>query len=88
MKIGRIADSTRVLAVGQGDRALPVRDGWDIDPTGIEPNQPTMRSAWLPSPFELEQLNAGGAIVLVVVGSDHPSVRIEVGRPCEPNEVG
>lgn len=41
-------------------------------------SQPTLQSAWLPTPDELALLNAGHAVLLTVFGSLHPPVAIGV----------
>ncbi len=38
-----------------------------------------MMSAWLPTPKELEQLNAGYPIILSIGGNRHPVVSLVIG---------
>ena len=79
MQIGRIENATRVLGKSQGYLALPVRDQTTTAP-GLEPIH-EMVSAWLPTPKELEALNAGAPVHLRVQGTGHPPVLVEVGEP-------
>ena len=46
--------------------ALPIRVDWD------GPNARWCESAWEPTPMELEQLNAGGQVILRVWGWQPP----------------
>ena len=76
---GRILNATRALGAPKDwDPAdgkcvgLAIRDG-------VEGGLHTMTSAWLPNADELERLNAGAPVYLVVVGAGHPPVRLEVG---------
>lgn len=39
-----------------------------------------MESLWEPTPDELAELNAGGVVVLTIVGTTHPPVALET-RP-------
>lgn len=38
----------------------------------------TLQSAWVPSPEELQKLNAGQPVILTIIGSGHPPVMLEV----------
>jgi hypothetical protein len=38
-----------------------------------------LQSTWLPSPQELALLQAGCPIILTIIGTQHPPVRVEVG---------
>jgi hypothetical protein len=40
-----------------------------------------MQSIWEPTPDELARLNAGGFVVLTVIGSGHPPVSLQVWKP-------
>jgi hypothetical protein len=39
-----------------------------------------METAWLPTPKEIEAINAGAPIILRVIGVAHPPVMVEVGE--------
>jgi hypothetical protein len=74
MQIGRIENATRVLGKSQGYLGLPVRDEY-VDQI------PCMTTAWLPTPKELEALNAGAAVHVKLLGIVHPPILVEVGEP-------
>lgn len=76
----RIAGATRVLGRSQGYIGLAVRDE-QVNCTVNGPHTPTMVTAWEPTPQELAALNAGAPVLLHVVGTAHPPVRVEVGEP-------
>jgi hypothetical protein len=60
----------------QGDCAhLAIRD------MTINGDVPSMHSLWEPTPEELECLNAGGKVRLIVVGTAHPPVAVSVDLP-------
>lgn len=42
------------------------------------PSTNTFVSSWEPTPRELERLNAGGRVLLYVMGKEHPPVLIDV----------
>lgn len=77
MLIARIVGYTRELGKSQGFRGLPIKDRMLPDGTRM------MLSAWEPTPQELEILNAGGKILLSVMGSVHPPVMLQVLTPNE-----
>jgi len=79
MQIGRIERATRVLGVSQGYAGLPVRDELVTCKVGGD-STPTMTTAWLPTPGELDALNAGAAVHVVIVGTAHPPIMVEVGQ--------
>lgn len=79
MQIGRIRGATRVLGKAQGYRGLPVRDE-PINCTVDGPDTPSMVTAWLPTPKELEALNAGAAVHVRILGTAHPPIMVEVGE--------
>lgn len=66
---------------------------WDEEKLGrcvdlhvrIKPEQRTCESAWRPSAEELAALNAGGVVVLSVVGGQ-PPVMLSVEREAAPPE--
>jgi hypothetical protein len=78
MQIGRIAAATRVRGKQQGYAALPVRDEQIQWKVGGLVN--SMLTAWLPTPRELEALNAGATVHLRIVGSQHPPINVTVGE--------
>ena len=66
-----IAGATRVLAKDQeAYRRLHIRDE---NHDGVN----VMVSAWEPSPEQLKILNAGGKVVLMVIGTVHPPVALD-----------
>jgi len=79
MQVGHIEKATRVLGKSQGYRGLPVRDE-TMNCSVSGPGTPVMVTAWLPTPKELEALNAGAAIHVRVVGRYHPPIIVEVGK--------
>lgn len=77
---GRILGATRVMGERQSEYCgLPVRDE-TVDCGEKLGQQPAMRSAWFPTPAEIEALAAGAPIYLVVLGRGHPPVWLEVGE--------
>ena len=78
MLIGRIEGCTRVLGKSQGYLGLPLKDVL-INSTVDGPETPAMETAWLPTPDEIERINAGAPVILRVLGTAHPPVMIEVG---------
>ena len=80
MLITRILGTTRVLGKSQGYLGLPVRD--ELRSTVADgPQTPVMVTAWEPTPDELARLNRGAPVYLVIVGTAHPPVVMEVGEP-------
>lgn len=60
-------------------------EGWSKDRCGdlhvkeeMENGIPVMSSAWEPTPAELAILNAGGSVVLGIIGVAHPPVKLYV----------
>ena len=85
MQIGRIPGATRTIGASQGYFSLPLKDELVDDPvTG--PKTPCMTTAWLPTPKELDALNAGAAVHVRLIGNAHPPIMVEVGEP--PSESG
>lgn len=74
MQIGMIEGMTRVIGKSQGYIGLPLKDFTYADGT------PAMESAWFPTPKELEALAAGAPVILEVLGSGHPPVKLSVGK--------
>ena len=53
----------------------------------VSTNGPAMISLWEPTPEELDRLNQGAPVSLMVMGTMHPPVAINVGMvPGEPPE--
>ena len=66
----RISNATRVLAETQDEYfALAIRDE-------VIGGVNHMTSVWEPTPQELADLNAGGAVRLTILGTGHPPVMI------------
>lgn len=79
MIIARIRGATRIIGKSQGYIGLPLRD--EIRNTTVDGEHTSvMVTAWEPTPDELERLAKGAKIHLVVVGTIHPPVMIEVGN--------
>lgn len=74
MIIARIEGATRVCGKAQGYLGLPVRD---MTLEGF----PVMVTAWTPTPAELEALNNGANVTVIIVGNAPPPMRVEVGIP-------
>lgn len=80
------------LRIPQHTRWLGAPLGWEPEKDGdcahlairdmtINGNVPSMHSLWEPTPDELERLNAGGKVRLIVVGISHPAVSLSVDLP-------
>ncbi len=54
---------------------LPIRDML------VNGNTPSMHSLWEPTAEELEWLNAGAKVRLMIVGNIHPPVMVSVDLP-------
>lgn len=79
MQIGHIKGMTRTLGKVQGYLGLPVRDETiNCSVNGL--NTPSIVTAWLPTPKELEVLNAGAAVHVRIIGTNHPPIMVEVGE--------
>jgi hypothetical protein len=79
MQIGRILGATRVLGKHQGYMGLPVRDEIISEKVNGE-STPCMVTAWLPTPKELESLNAGAPVHVRILGTVHPPILVDVGE--------
>ncbi len=78
MLIARIPNATRVIGKTQGYLGLPLRD--EVRNTTVDgPATRCMVTAWEPTPDELERLNAGASVHVVIVGTQHPPIMLEVG---------
>lgn len=83
MIISRIPGATRTIGKSQGYLGLPLRD--EVRNTTVDgPKTPVMVTAWEPTPDELDRINSGYPIHLVVVGTQHPPVMLEVKWPADP----
>ena len=83
MQVGRPTGTTRVLGKRQGYIGLAIRDETINCP--VHGLVSLMASAWLPTPRELEALNAGAAVYVRILGDLHPPIIVGVGEP--PSEV-
>lgn len=80
MHVGRIADASNVLGAPKDwDKqkqgpcgSLPVR----VEMTSAGPS---MKSAWYPTPAEIERIARGAPIYLTIIGATHPPVAMSVG---------
>ena len=80
MQIGRIPGATRTIGKSQGYLGLPLRDD-KINSTVTGEDTPCMVTAWIPTPKELDALNAGAAVHVRLIGTAHPPIMVEVGDP-------
>lgn len=78
MQIGMIEGHTRIIGKSQGYLGLPLRDVI-LESTVTGPETPAMETAWLPTPREIEAINAGAPIILTIIGEGHPPVMLSVG---------
>jgi len=70
-----LKNATRILATDQDEyNNLEIMDHIYDDGT------PAMLSLWYPTPEELEQLNAGQGIVLIIQGTTHPPISLTVNE--------
>lgn len=68
-----------MLGKSQGYLGLPVRDA--VENTTVDgPQTPVMQTAWEPTPDEMDRLSRGARVILTLVGTGHPPVRLEVGE--------
>lgn len=73
----RISNATRILAETQDEYfALAILDE-------VVDGQNHMTSVWEPTPKELADLNAGGAVRLTILGTGHPPVMLTTQPPPE-----
>jgi hypothetical protein len=79
MQIGRTKGATRVIGKSQGYMGLPLRDE-TINCTVNGENTPSMVTAWLPTPKELEALNKGAPVHVRILGTSHPPIMVGVGE--------
>lgn len=73
----RISNATRILATTQDEyNELAILDE-------VVDGIPHMTSVWEPTPRELAELNAGGAVRLIIQGTKHPPVILTTQPPPE-----
>jgi hypothetical protein len=72
MMVQMIRGCTRILGKAQGYLGLPIRDEI-VDEINM------MSSIWEPTPAELVKLVAGAPVKIIVMGSAHPPIKVEVG---------
>ena len=78
MLSAHIEGATRVIGKSQGYNGLAVRDvAVNCSVNGAD--TPAMQTAWHPAPDELAALNAGAAVVVQLLGSNHPPILVGVG---------
>lgn len=82
MHIGRIEGATRVLGKSQGYLGLPLRDEL-VNCSVNGDTTPSTVTAWLPTPEELAALNAGAAIHVRILGTNHPPIMLSVSANSE-----
>lgn len=73
-----ITGYTDKIGEKQGYKPLFVRRTPIVDPTSKAPTQ-LQETAWTPSPHELAQLNAGGSVIVKLLSTGHPPIKVEVG---------
>ena len=89
MQIGRIPGHTRIVGTRQGYLGLPLRDEVITEKVN-GPGTPSMVTAWLPMPKELEALAAGAAVYVRILGDAPPPMMVAVGdapAPAPPGEL-
>lgn len=79
MQIGRITGATRVIGKSQGYMGLPLRDE-PLNCSVTGPSTPSMVTAWLPTPKELDALNKGAPVHVRILGTAHPPIMVDVGE--------
>jgi hypothetical protein len=77
-----IAGATRILGEEQKEyEGLPVQDvRVEFGVGGQLMQAPAIRSEWQPTTAELELLNSGGSVYLVVLGTSSPAVMLTVEK--------
>ena len=79
MQIGCVENPTRIIGKSQGYLGLPIRDEFINCKVNGE-QTPVMITAWIPTPKELEALNAGASIHVKIIGIYHPPIMVEVNN--------
>jgi len=80
MLSAHIEGATRVIGKSQGYNGLAVLDA-AVSCAVNGPDTPAMQTAWHPTPDELAALNAGAAVVVQLLGRDHPPILVGVAAP-------
>lgn len=79
MRVAVIEGHTRIVGEAQGFIGLPLRD--EIIDEKVLGRVPSMVTAWMPTPAELEAINAGANIhVRLLCMSMHPPIIVSVGE--------
>jgi hypothetical protein len=78
MQIGVIEGATRIVGKSQGYLGLPLRDEAILCAVNGR-ETPSMTTAWLPTPAELEALNSGAAVHVRILGNVPPPMMVTVG---------
>lgn len=74
----RATGTTRKMAENQDEyKTLAIQD------VVLDSGHQAMVSKWEPTPAELEMLNRGGAVVLMILGTGHPPVHLSTQEPPE-----
>lgn len=75
MKAVKTIHTTRVLGEAQGYVALPV-----VDAVIQETGNPVMVTHWKPSPEQLARLNDGKLVQIMLLGTEHPPIMVDVSE--------
>lgn len=86
MQVGVIERATRIVGKPQGYMGLPIRDE-TINCSVNGPDTPSMTTAWIPTPAELEALKAGASVHITILGTVPPPMMVSVGPVPSPEEV-
>lgn len=70
-----IQGTTRRIGKSQGYLGLCVKD------FAYQDGSPAMQTAWEPTPDEIARIVAGQPIILTILGTGHPPVKLEVETP-------
>lgn len=76
MLVKMIAGVSRVCGKAQGYFGLPIRD--IIVNDSVNGHVHAMQTGWEPTPAEVETLNAGGVVLITILGSTPPPMNVEV----------
>ena len=74
----RIKNETRCIGKSQGYQGLSIFDTV-VDCTVTGPGTPAMRTAWEPTPAEMKAILRGAPIIVELIGTAHPPIRLFVG---------
>ncbi len=83
----------RTIPIKGCTRRIGAPEGWDHEKDGIchtvevvdqeIDGSNWMTTAWIPKPDELKRLNDGMPILLMIMGSRHPVVSLQIGGLAE-----